>query len=566
MIVTAAVAVVCFGAAAGCASALDDARAAWADGEGDFDEAERLYKEAMKNPKVDDLAKDELLEIYLVEGDSASKKGKYKKAEDTFRAALELDPSNEDATAGLARALREMYKFDEALAVARKGMDGGQCRRCRRLVAVLLIRRGDALMEEGRWAEAESDYLETQKIIPDAGVALAIVRARYAQRNLDAAAKGLREAVNLVGVGDSVARRTYLDLQRAVVLLALEEGKPDLADELLDLAPAGTGADEQIAVAMEVAVEFGKQGKPDVGLSRLMALVDLVGQGKIAITPEKLEDMRDKVATLHAARAALRLADGDIAGAQKDLDEAVGMRPDDPSFKLQRILIVAGQGQVDKARGDLEKINKSSNGYNHVSAILYALEVDRLVTAGNLDAAKAELGKAKSAAKDLPEVHIANAQCLAASSPTTLSKGEEKELKSKDALVKYPGRKIVRAGEALAELDWSRQQIKGLGTTYPYRAPGTDKRLDSLEDRLKGFFPFPVKFHADPEAIIVLQNKSEAEVEVEITRGDSKRKRKVPAAGTKEIEVKRPGLVVLEYGGKTAKLLTEPYTQLEVPL
>ena len=188
-------------------------------------------------------------------------------------------------------------------------------------------------------------------------------------------------------------------------------------------------------------------------------------------------------------------------------------------FKLQRILIVAGQGKLDKARGDLGKINKSSKGYKQVSAILYALEVDRLVKAGNIAGAKAELGKAKSAAKDLPEVHIANAQYLASSAPTTLSKSEERELKGKKSLVKYPGRKLVRAGEALAELDWSKQQIKGLGTTYPYRAPGTDKRLAALEDKLKGFFPFPVKFHADPHAIIVLQNKGDAEVEVEITRG-----------------------------------------------
>jgi tetratricopeptide (TPR) repeat protein len=553
-------------AGSGCGGALVDARAAWADGQGDFDEAERLYKEALRNPKTDELAKEELAEIYLARGEQMIKRSKYKEGERMFRGALELQPNNEDAMAGLARCLREMYRFDEALAIARKGMESGECRPCRRLVAVLLIRRGDTLMEEGKWADAEADFVEAQKILPDAAVALAIVRARYSRRDLDGAAKGLREAVSLVGPTDVNNRQHYLDLQRVVVLLALEEGKADLADELLDLSPTGISGQEQLSVAMEVAVELGKLGKPDVALARLMALVQLAGEGKIQITPEQLEELRDKVATLHAARAALRLGEGDIDGAAKDLDEAVSLRPDDASFKLQRVLVTAGRGNVDKARAELSKMGGNVEGVKEVDAILHALEVDRLLEAGNVAGAKAALDKARAASRDLPEVHIAAAQVLAASEPAGLSKAQVAELKSKKGLVTYPGGKVTRVGEALSELDWSKQQLQGLGSTYPYRAPGTDQRLAALEDKLKAFFPFEVKFHRDPTTILVLQNKGDAALPVEVQGGDVASKKDVPAGGSAKITVKKPGFVTLKYRGSTAALLTEPHTQLEVSL
>jgi tetratricopeptide (TPR) repeat protein len=548
-----------------CGGALKDARNAWDDGKGDFGETERLYREAIKDPKYDETAKEELAAIYLARGEQMVKKSKYKQGEEAFRNVLELDPKNEDAMAGLARCLREMYRFDEALVVARKGMESGECRPCRRLVAVLLIRRGDQFASENKWAEAEADYTEAQKIIPDAHVGLAIVRARYARGDLDGASKALRSAVALVGATDVTNRQQYLELQRVVVLLALEKGQAELADELLDLAPTGITGQEQLEAAMEVAVELGKQGKPDLALARLMALVQLAGEGKIQIVPEQLDKLRDRVALLHAARASLRLGEGDVDGAAKDLDEAVSLRPDDASFKLQRVLVTAGRN-VGKARTELGKIGSNVEGYKDVNAILHALEVERLLKAGQVAQAKAELDKAKASSKDLPEVHIATAQWLAASEPLGLSKGQLGELKGKKGLVPYPGGKVTRVGEALSELDWSKQQIKGMGGTYPYRAPGTDQRLAELEDKLKSFFPFAVKFHGDPTAVLVLQNKGDGALPVEVQGGDVASKKDVPAGGSAKITLKKPGFTTLKFRGKDAAILTEPYTELEVSL
>ena len=60
------------------------------------------------------------------------------------------------------------HELFEALEVAERGYKESDCRNCRRQIAVLLIRRGDAYMQQSRWAEAEADYTRALEIIPDA--------------------------------------------------------------------------------------------------------------------------------------------------------------------------------------------------------------------------------------------------------------------------------------------------------------------------------------------------------------------------------------------------------------
>lgn len=550
--------------AAGCASALDDARLVWDEGEGDFAEAETYYLEATEHPKHGDVAREELLEAYLVMGTRAAKERKAKRAEEYFRKAMEISPENSKALTGLARALRNLYKFDDALKIARKGMDTGDCRNCRRLVAVLLIRRGDARLAEAKYAEAEEDYTQALGIIPDAVVTMAIVRARYGRQDLAGSAKGLRSAAELIGPNDVDARRQYLDLRRVVVLLALQKGDAALADELLDLAPQGVLPEEQLGLAIEVAMEFRKQGKPNEALSRMMALVAAAAGGKLQLTPEQLEELRSKVAILHGARATQRLAEGDPAGAVADLDEAISLRPDDPEFKLQKVLLAAALGEHKIAREDLAKIAATAKGYKEVSAILMSVEIAKLVRLRKVEAAADLLKKAKKAAPELPEVHVAIALVLAASEPNKLLKKERRALRA--GLVKYPKKKVTRVAEALSELDWSRQQIRGLGVAYPYRGAETEKRINALEKKLKKFYPFVVKFHGEPKAIVVLKNSSSADIKVELEGRNRTRKATVPAGGTKKVTYGRPGFVRLVYGDKKSAILTEPYTQVEINL
>lgn len=552
------------GGAAGCSTPLDDARLAWADGEGDLDNADAKYREAMNDADLGDLATEELRDIYLELGKTADKEGKAIKAEQYFRKAVALDPTSADAYSGLVGALQDLFKFAEALEMAEKGYKLADCRNCHRQTAVLLIGRGDAFMQESRWAEAEVDYGKALEIIPDAAIWLAVVRARYAQKDLAGSAKGLKATTELVMQNDLENRRQYLEMRRAVVLLALEQGDVRLADELLDLAPVGVEPEEQVGLAMEVAMEFNRLGKPDQALSRLMAIVDAAAGGKLKLTPERLDQIRDQVATIYATRAKIRLEKGDTAGADADIKEALGMRPGKSSLQLQAVLLLAGKGKLGDAGSKLAKVETSAKGHKEVTAILAALRAMDYAGSGKLDAAKTELALAKRNGKDLPEVHIAIAAYLSASAPS-LYKKEASALR-KSGLVKYPGGSVVRAAEALSELAWSRQQLEGLGAGYPYRAPGIEDKLDALEKKLKAFYAFPVKFFGEPKTILVISNQGGAELDVEMVGRAWKKRAKVGPGETKKVTLKNPGFFEMTYGDKTATFVAEPYTEVSLGL
>ncbi|MBV1862383.1 MAG: hypothetical protein KUG77_28440 [Nannocystaceae bacterium] len=550
--------------AAGCSTPLDDARLAWADGEGDLDNADAKYREAMNDADLGDLASEELRDIYLELGKAADKGGKAINAEKYFRKAVELDPSSADAYSGLVGALQDLYKYPEALEMAEKGYKNADCRNCHRQTAVLLIGRGDAFMQESRWAEAEVDYVKALDIIPDAAVWLAVVRARYAQKDLAGSAKALKSVTELVMQNDLENRRQYLEMRRAVVLLALEQGDAPLADELLDLAPVGVEPEEQVGLAMEVAMEFNRLGKPDQALARLMAIVDAAAGGKLKLTPERLDQIRDQVATIYATRAKIRLSKGDTAGADADIKEALGMRPGKSSLQLQEVLLLAGKSKLGDARSKLAKVETSAKGHKEVTAILAALAAIEYVEAGKLDAAKTELNLAKRDGADLPEVHIAIAAYLSVTEPSLYKK--EKTALRKSGLVKYPGAIVVRAAEALSELDWSQQQLDGLGAGYPYRAPGIEAKLETLQAKLKGFYPFAVKFFGEPKTIIVISNEGGAELKVELVGRSWKKRATVAPGETKSVRLKNPGFFEMTYGDKAATFVAEPYTEVTLAL
>ncbi len=556
--------VTALGVAAGCSTPLDDARLAWADGEGNLDNADNKYREAMDDPDLGDMARDELRDIYLQLGETADKEGKAVNAEKYFRRAMELDPTSADAYSGLAGALQDLYKYSEALEIATKGYKEADCRNCRRQVAVLLIRRGDAYMGESRWSEAEADYVRALDIIPDAAVWLAVVRSRYAQKDLSGSAEALKSATELVAQNDLENQRQYLELRRAVVLLALEQKNVPLADELLDLAPVGVPPEEQVGLAMEVAMEFNRQGEPDQALSRLMSIVDAAAQGKLRLTPERLDQIRDQVATIYASRAKMRLAAGDTAGADADIKEALSMRPGKASLQLQEVLLIAGKGKLGDARAQLAKVDDAATGYKEVTAILAALAALQDVEAGKLDAANTELELAKRNGKDLPEVHIATAAYLAATSPS-LYKTERSTLR-KSGLVQYPGGNPVRAAEALSELAWSREQLKGLGAGYAYRAPGIEDTLEALSKEIKAYYPFEVKFLGKPAATLVISNGTGASLEVRMVGRSWKKKADIAAGETATVTLDNPGFFEMTYGDKTASFVAEPYTEVALSL
>jgi tetratricopeptide (TPR) repeat protein len=551
-------------ALAGCASSLNSAREAWDDGEGTFEDAEEWYLEAIAQGGAEaEIAKEELHDLNLLLAQDLHKT-KAKEAEKHYRNALELNEDSEGAREGLAKLLMSQYRFDEALAIAQDGAKRGTCTGCRRLVAVMMIQRGDARYTQGDYAGAEADYAAGMAVIPDANVTLGLARARIALQNLPGATEALASCVEVIGRDDMVQREQFLELRRAAVLLALDANEVELADKLLDMAPIGVSSTEQLGLAIEVSMRFSAMGKPDEALSRMQALVAAADAGKLAVNETRKEELRDTVADLLGARALQRLGEGDKLSADEDIAEALELRPNNSNVRLLKVLMIAGEGKIAEARTELKKVADEAKGKVEVRSILYAMDVETYLAAGRLKDAATSLDYAKRGGEELPEVHVAAAQILAKTPVTGPKKSELADLKKKGR-VKYPGGSVVKAGEALSELAWADNARKAAPEGWPFRGPGLDKRMSEVRESL-AYYPYAVEFNKEATTIVVFENKGTADVKVTATAKWFNGKATVPAGGKAEIVVQRPIVVEIQYGETTLPFLAEPYTKVTIPL
>jgi tetratricopeptide (TPR) repeat protein len=553
-------------AAPGCAgSKLNKARDVWAEGEGDFEEAEPLYREAMKHPRTKEDATRELAQAYVFLGQRY--KNKIKIAYDYFEKALKLEPDNFAAIEGMARVMMQRGMPEDALALVERGAKLKHCKGCKRLLVVLLIQRGDAWMAAGYFPQAETDYSRALAIIPNAGVALNIVRAQVARGDFEAAGGGLKPAADMILPVDVDQRKQFLDLRRQIVVKLLEQGKAEIAEKLLDLAPVGVGPEEQLQSAIEVALELKKANKPDAGIDRLEAMVAAAKGGKLRIDEGRLVMLEELVADLYVSRSALRLSQDDIQGAEEDLARALQLQPGSGQIELQRVLAAyAGKKDLAAAEAALAKISPKTKGFGKVTAILASAKVHQLVAAGKVDAARASLEVAKAKGADLPEVHIANADVLAV---TELSlpgvwKRDLKEVRAR-GLVKYPNNRITRLGEALSELDWARQAITTKGAEQQFRGPGTQKRLEELQAKLAKLYPFTVKHKEKAGAALVFTNKGSAPAAAKVQRCASADAKVAPGQSSR-VDIPKAGFCEITLGGRSAAFIAEPNTEVELPL
>ncbi len=555
---------------AACGSPLNKARTAWADGDGDFTEAEPLYQEAIdKGNDESEFATEELFDIHMELG-TANKKEHPKEAEEHFRAALALDGESAEARTGLIRLLMNLYRYEEAFALANEGATSGKCPGCKRLLAVMLIESGDQRSEMEDWPSAEAAYAAAMDLLPDASVALGLVRSRVAQAKIAEASAALRMAADMIDQGDVEGRRRFLELRRALVLAALAANEAGLADDALDVAPKGVGGAEQLGLAVEVSMELTKAGKADEALARMQALAQAAESGKLRVTDEQRAELLIRVALLFGARANQRLAEGDVPGASSDLEEALALVPGQPTIILEKAVVFGSEGQIASAREELEKLSPKTPGYRTVDSLLYAMEVDELMADGKLRDSTQLVDFGKQADPDVPEIHVAAAQVLLATPFEDMLKKEQSELRRR-GLVKYPKGKHrpVRAGEALSELAWARKAAAAQDKLFPFQDPGLQDRLAETEAKLKAFYPYPVEFVAEPKTVLVIKNTGAAEMALVVERGRFFRKKKKIAAGaTAEVEMKKGGVVTFTYGedDKQALFVAEPHTKVEISL
>jgi tetratricopeptide (TPR) repeat protein len=557
--------------ALGCSTPLDKGRTAWADGQGNWDVAEPHYKEAVDRKNAEsEVASEELYEIYMQLA-AANKKGKPKKAEAQYRAALELQPTSAEARTGLIRLLMTLYRYDEAFTLANEGATSGKCPGCKRLLAVMLIEGGDQRSEAGDWPGAEASYAAAMDLLPDASVALGLTRARIGQKKAVEAVESLKQAAAMIDQNDQQGRQRFLDLRKDLVTIALEAGKPELADEVLDVAPKGVSSTEQLGLMIDTSMQLTAVGKADEALARMQALAVAASEGKLALNEEQKAELLVRVALVFGARANQRLANGDAAGASADLDEALKLVPGEPTITLQKALVFATQGDLKGARELMATLPRKTAGFRQADAIVFALDAEKALAAGKLAAAAEAVSYGKLADASLPEIRIAAAQVLLASPlETDMLKKEARELRSL-SLVEYPKNKPVRAGEALAELAFARTAHDTQDKLFPFRDPGRLARLDAALAKAKEVYPLPVSHVPEPKAVLVFKNTGAGELEL-LAEGHRffRKKKKLAAGESGEIEMPKPGLLVLTTtAGETeqkAMFIAEPNTKVEISL
>lgn len=540
-----------------CSSNLQ--RAEEASVEGDTSEAEQRYRETIAAGGEDAPEAEQKLAELLIDKGKAVGKQDPKAAEGIYREVLELQPESSKGRLGLARSLLKQDRQDEAMAMLdeRRGCTG-----CGRLLAILLLERGEQRVAEQKYDEARADFEQSLELLPDPLAALGIVRTYAATNATSLAVEAMERALPLIKEQSTEAQRVFAELRRKLVLAAAQVGDIKTVDRYMAMSPPGAGGDEWFALQLDVARERFRRADRDFAIDRLSELLKLNGQD---MAPSRRKEIEAFLVEMYSARAGQYLREGSVAKAENDLTYALRIDANNWTIKLQRVLAVVSLGKLDHSFRMLKKIPKGTSGRMEVLAILWSLRVNEKLAEGKIEEARVALLKAQKAYGDMPEVHVAAAQLLAVSPLEGLPKNAEREMK-KRGLMRYPKGYLNRYGEALSEIDWARTQSEALGPRYPFRGPSTDDRMDSLERQIRSFYPFEVEFQAEGTAVLVLRSRSGARSVVVEGPGGFRQEVRIEDGSGAKVTIPQPGLTRIKVGKKTSALITEPYTQVAADL
>lgn len=543
--------------ATGCASNLD--KAGEASAVGNDAQAEQLYRDAMKEGGEEAAsARAALVELLVAKGREVGKTDPAA-AEKIYTEVLELEPESTNGRLGLARAMLRQGRQDEALALLdeRQGCNG-----CGRLLGVLLVERGYERLEAGEHEAARADFEQALQQLPDPMAAMGIVETYLAADAAALAVESMDKAVPLIRTENTDAQHRFSEIRRRAVVSAAKAGDMQLVDRYLAMAPPGAGGDEWFALQLEVARERMRRGDRDASIDRL---ADVLQKNEGEMAPSRRSEMQKFLVELYSSRAAQSLREGEIAKAENDLTYGLRIDPDNWTVKLQRVLAVVALGKLDHSFRMVAKIPKGTEGRGEVLAILWSLRVNEKLVARDIEGAETALRKARAAKAEMPEVHVAAAQVLALTPVEGIDARAKKEL-GKRGLMHYPSGLYNRYGEALSELDWAKAQSEGLGPRFPYRGPSTEGRVKSLEEQIRAFYPFPIKFQAEASAVLVIRAKAGATSVLVEAPGGFRQEVAVSREEPGRVTIPEPGLTRLKLGKKRVALITEPYTVMTADL
>lgn len=550
--------------ATGCGSSLSRAREARArDPSGQT--AEVHYRKALTRPSQAEAARRELAGLYVERATEAAHRLAFTQAERELEQALAVDPRDAGALEAMARLRLQQRQPREAHAWAERATAAG-CSGCTRLRVAARVQEAEAASRASDWRGAEAAYAEAFEALPSAPVALGLARARYALRRLGGAVSALRHARDLLGPEDVPGRGHFVEIRRAIVLLALHQGEVATADAILDLTPQGLALEAQIDTILEATAAMEVVGAPALGARRLERVVLAAEAGQIRLEPALEARVRQQLARLHGASARVHAHAGRLDDAEAAFERAQGLEPENAVWGLERAVLEVSQGDLERARELLAAVPTTAEGRAVVEAIVLAYEAMAYVQMGELAAARATRDAARHRAAELPEVHVATAMLLAASPVDELPRAAFRELQ-RSRTVPYPSGEVVRAGEALAELDVA-QRLLDAGGPAPYRAVDVGDRAAELQQRLRSYYPFLVAYRPESAAVLHVHHRGAGELRFEIrpVTARSRVQTAILAPGQEaRFEVRAPAVVRITAGTRTEVFLAEPHTMLSIP-
>lgn len=199
------------------------------------DEAIDLFLARIKSNPNDDVTYQRLGEMYERKAAMTGDLACYEKAEAALRKALELFPESHRSQVSLAAVLCTRHKFTEGLELARKAL-----KRHPKDVDALAT-AGDALLETGRYAEAEKAYDDLFKVSKLPPVLSRLANLADLKGETDKALQLMKRAAEeILKTGGSARDAGWFFARQAEI--ALNAGRIDEAEKLYASVPPGIDA------------------------------------------------------------------------------------------------------------------------------------------------------------------------------------------------------------------------------------------------------------------------------------------------------------------------------------
>lgn len=546
---------------AACATTLDKARDHVALGE--YDEARILYEEAIAERESEDVAREELAQMYVDRGASAEASDPAK-AEREYRLALAVDSVYADALTALVRLLRAQGRTADARGAIDEARKSNACPTCNRLELVMLLEEAESAAKAGRWGEALTGYQLAQEIRPQASVSVFIVRAQFEIKAYPQAVIALQSAVPLMTDADAGTLQNFISLRLSLFNHALETGSVAMGDQVRAVVYANEPSSAAVGMELRIADYVRDNVDPELALARYERM--LKRKGEEALDKEQTTEVKGRVARVYANRGTALLNQGKSNNADWAFKKAIEIRPDDWPLRLQRIVAISETVGAVKALQSLEGVPKATYGLETTRGILSALRVRELVEMGELDAARAALEPLQSEHGNVPESHLVAAMVLAKSPVEDLSRKERKAALSAKSIVDYPG-EVYRYAEALAEVGWVKTAMAAERKDKLFVAPWLGVELARLDRELNAAYPHAVEFRADPEPVVVLHNTSNGYLDIVVRGPDGMLEELgIPSGDRTEFTVPTSGLLTITMDRSKQFFVAEPYSRVTLRL